>query len=160
MEKIKQLIIELNDERKKISERRSLWKESLRNLIISQLEYYCDQVDEDWHVSTNQSKKNYESVYIAFGNVPSGIFDREQNNHLMLSGGALHFSQIYNGKLYVWIEYPYIKDLSYHKPPYKDLGMVEPNDLDEETIEKYVEEFIEEIIKSEARERRLIGFNK
>lgn len=160
MEKIKRLVKELKDERNKISERRSLWAKSLRDLIHSHLSYYCDQVEEDWHVNTNQSKENHESVYIAFGNVPSGIFDRDQNSHLMLVGGALHFSQIYNGKIFVWIEYPYIEDLLYPKSPYKDLGIVEPKGLDEDAIEKYVEEFIEEIIRSEARDRRLIGFNK
>lgn len=158
MDNLRKLINELESEKVKIQERRDYWNNQLRDILRTQLKYYVENIKSDWYVDFNNNKTNYETVSLAFGNRPSGIFDREEGRHLSLIGGALHFSQIYNGKIFIWIEYPYIEDLSYHDPSQKGLKTLEPIELTEEVVLNVVEDFIRIIIESENRERQLIGF--
>ena len=107
----------------------------------------------------HDSNENYESIYLSIANKPSGIKNPE-GNPLILMGGALHFSQIINGKIRIWIEYPYIKDIAYHNPFHEVLGDIEPEDLNSEAIEIYVSQFIQKQLDSNPQaERRQIGYH-
>lgn len=159
MDNLKRLIGDLENEKARIQERQNIWNNQIRDILRAQLKFYIDNIESDWYIDFNNSKTNYETVSLAFGNRPSGIFDKEEGRHLSMIGGALHFSQMYNGKIFIWIEYPYIENLSYHDPGYKGLKTLEPNELLEDLVLSVVEDFVRIIIESENRERHLIGFN-
>ena len=70
------------------------------------------------------------------------------------------YSQLYNGKISVWIRYPKIQKLMKRKAP-KVLDVYEPLELTAEQIEAHVKTFYEELtlwINQQTAAQRPIGF--
>jgi hypothetical protein len=147
-------------ERDNVENRRKLWlnstKNDLREILNKNVVTYKNV---DWYVDGHESQENYQSVYLSINNKLSGI-KTPDGKPLILMGGALHFSQIINGKIRVWMEYPYIEDFAYHNPSHEVFDDIEPIELTENAIEKYISLFIQKQLDSSLQaERRPIGFH-
>lgn len=147
-------------ERRNIEIRRKLWHDSVKKILEDHLNY-CVKMFNDvgWYVSGHNDQENHESIYLAIGNVPSGIKDKD-GKLLMSMGGAIHFSQIHNGKIRIWMQYPYIQDIAYHDPDYEVFEDIEPKDLDTDKIENFIAQFLQKQVESKSDEKpRPIGFH-
>jgi len=159
MSKIQALLDQLNQKRGNVPERRKLWLEEKKDFVFKKLLSLSEEFKGDWHVNFSEIYKNHGTVYIAFNNRASGIFDIN-DKALIYKGGGLFFSLFVNGKVCVWLEYPYIDEILYHNPKHKDLIVCEPSDIDDDFVIKYVELFISEMVNAENQDRNIIGFKK
>lgn len=154
-------VSEFLKEQAAVKKRRELWNSSVKKNLKDHLEYSVEKYsDISWYIEGHNDLENYESVYLAISNVPSGIKD-EKGNLLMLMGGAVHFSQIHNGKVRVWMQYPEIPDLVQHNPNYEVFDDVEPNDLlDKIKLENFIALFLIKQIEAKPEIKpRPIGFH-
>src|SRR5205807_1355443 len=107
----------------------------------------------------NEFTKNLEAVYLTFNGQMTGIITGTPTGGMkgyFKKGGALIYSQGHNGKIVVWISYPYVEDLE-EKPTEKHLANAEPSELTEPMILAHVEVFIKEITNHENQSRGKIG---
>lgn len=152
-------------ERQRLVQRRTFWSTQLKASLKRQLESYRSTYDKvGWyiHVYEGGEFENRESIYLGMENVPSGLVGKD-GKLLMLMGGALHFSQLHDGKIRIWMEYPYIKDVMEHRIGYETLKTSEPEELTGQEIELSVVKFLVNMMGGsfeEPQPRRTIGFHR
>ena len=78
---------------------------------------------------------------------------------LVKKGGYISYSQTANGKISVFIHFPYIEDIYGNPDHILEIGLHSPEEISKELIFIHVEQFLEEIIKWEKEEKKLIGFH-
>ena len=113
MEEIKKLSEKYKKELEKTGSRRKDWNDSVRENIYNSLENIRKIVDLKWYAGKNEIVINHQSVYLSFDKTNSGIViksDRSSEAKIR-HGGYLCYSQIVNGKVVVWISYPFVEDL-------------------------------------------------
>lgn len=104
--------------------------------------------------------QSLEAVYLVFDHEPSGIVEQSPFSVVqkMKIGGFLSFSQTRNGQIVVWISYPFIDGMTEEKPKNETLETLEPEELSEEAVMRFIEKFLEEMIQWENDARDEIGF--
>src|SRR5262245_31443607 len=96
----------------KIIENRTIWTETTKGLIYDTLLKINKADDLDWQVHKVERVTNREAVTIRFNKQASGLVEKSIGgikNHIK-HGGALTFSQGYNGKVFIVYTYPYVED--------------------------------------------------
>ena len=78
---------------------------------------------------------------------------------LIKKGGYLSYTQMANGKLNIFIHYPYIQDIYGDPERVLEINMYDPKDIQKTLILEHIEKFLEEILKWEKEEKKLIGFH-
>lgn len=139
---IEKAVLEFVNERNKINERRKYWSSTFKNELLKFLEKVKKEyIDVDWYIEHTSKTENFETISICIANRPCGV-KTDEGKLLMLTGGALHFAQTLNGKVLIWMEYPYVKDYSHHNPPHLTLGNLEPEELSDLNITNYIISFL------------------
>ena len=75
--------------------------------------------------------ENLEAIVISLGNVRSGMYQKlsgDIKRHLIKHNGSLVYQQLFNGKVIVMIQFPYIENYGQPKPP-KTIAIYRPEEL-------------------------------
>ncbi len=162
---MKGLIEKIEDYKKtllKTSENRKIWLEKAKQIIYDTLSKAKKLDNLDWLVDKNESVTNMQTVYLGFNTQYSGITtytEKSISNHPK-RGGALSFSQIYNGQVVINCNYPYIEGWMSQKDDVM-LAKVDPTEITEEFVIHKVEKFLDEMIKwEEYFSKNQIGFRQ
>jgi hypothetical protein len=126
---------------------RKIWVASLSQKILDQLNYIMGQVELDGKVEVRSELENLEAVDLNLGTVRSGMSQRVNDTihrDLIKQNGALVYQQLFNGKVMVIIQYPYIEGYGDPRPP-KTIAIYRPEELKDPYFIRHVEEFMQEI---------------
>ncbi len=144
---------------------RNQWIEHLKENIINHITKLAEESGLVIKIDTRTDIENLESVIVSLGESKSGLFQKINENvqrDLIKNNGALIFQQIFNGKIIVLINYPYIEGYGEPQPP-KTLSIYRPEELTEPFLLRHLEDFITEIIRWEDYDddepNKRIGFN-
>jgi hypothetical protein len=165
-----QQLIKLSEELKAIysviESNRVNWDQHLKPLILKTFKYIKKKIDLNLKIQEIKEIKNLEAIRLTFGYLNSGLFV-EQKKHkqeippmvLIKKGGYLSYSQIANGKISVFVHYPYIEDIYGEPDRILEVGIFSPEEINQDMILGHVEQFLDEIVKWEKEEKKLIGFH-
>ncbi len=126
---------------------RDVWKTSLRDFIVEQLNTAIEETKLDAKVELRSEMENLEAILFSLGQVKSGMYQELNDSikrHLIKHNGSLIYQQLFNGKVIVLINYPYIENYGEPRPP-KTIGIYRPEELKAPFFIRHLEEFITEI---------------
>ncbi len=126
---------------------RQIWKENLKNEIVNQLERMIEDTGLGAKVEVRSEIENLEAVFVTLGQSQSGLFQQvgeDIQRHMIKQNGTLIYQQLFNGKIIVLINYPYIENYGNPRPP-KTIAIYRPEELKEAFYIRHLEEFITEI---------------
>jgi len=126
---------------------RKTWQSDLKNLIIKTLEDFAKQVELPVKVEERVQMENLEAVVLSLGTVKSGMYQKIEHGievPLVKQSGSLIYQQLFNGKVIVLIQYPYIENYGQPRPP-KTIAIYRPEELKEPYLLRHFEDFIHEI---------------
>lgn len=144
---------------------RDIWKNSLRQTISEKLHHMVEQSQLQADVELRSDMENLEAVVVNLGDIKSGMYtqvNEDLKRHLIKHKGALIYQQLFNGKIIVLIQYPFIENYGQPKPP-KTIAIYRPEELQEPYLIRHMEQFIQEITNWEDFDddepTNKIGFN-
>lgn len=148
--------------RQQVLDRQESWQNEVKAFIRQSLEALKMQNQLDGEIKEENKITNIEAIYLDLGQTKTEIQVKNgaERKTLKRSEGSLMYSQLYNGKISVWIRYPKIQKLMKRKAP-KVLDVYEPLELTAEQIEAHVKIFYEELtlwINQQTAAQRPIGF--
>lgn len=126
---------------------RELWRAQMREQIMGQLRLISASVGLNAEVEVREQVDNLEAVALSLGTVESGMAQRISNQiqrGLIKHNGALVYQQLFNGKVMVLINYPFIEGYGEPRPP-KTIAIYRPEELKEPYFLRHLEEFIQEV---------------
>lgn len=126
---------------------RQVWQESLKGAIIRFLEDVEKNLELNSRVEVRHNVANMEAVVLTLGVTPSGMYhkiDQGVDVPLVKHNGSLVYQQLFNGKIIVLIQYPFIENYGQPKQP-KTVAIYRPHELQEPFLIRHVEDFLQEI---------------
>lgn len=126
---------------------RDVWKESLKDMIVKQLTEVSTAVGLEGKVEVKSELENLEAVVFSLGDVKSGMYQEVNESikrHLIKHNGSLIYQQLFNGKVIVIINYPFIENYGKPHPP-KTLAIYRPEELKEPFFVRHLEELVTDI---------------
>ena len=126
---------------------RNKWKESLRDYITDQLKSLSKESRLEAKIELRSDMENLEAVVLNLGEQRSGMFARvteDVERHLIKHNGSLIYQQLFNGKIIVLINYPYIENYGKPRSP-KTIAIYRPEELKDPFFFRHLEEFLTEI---------------
>ena len=126
---------------------RDTWKETLQPFIIKQLTDITAEAGLDAQIESKSDLENLEAVVLSLGEVKSGMYQEVNNTikrHLIKHNGSLVYQQLFNGKIMVVINFPFIENYGQPHPP-KTLAIYRPDELKEPFFIRHLEELITNI---------------
>lgn len=130
---------------------RQVWKEELKDLIINQLTKISEAVELEAKIDVKSDLENLEAIVFSLGTVKSGMYQEVSDGikrHMIKQNGSLIYQQLFNGKVIVMINYPFIENYGQPHPP-KTLAIYRPEELKEPFFIRHLEEFVTEIFNWE-----------
>ena len=132
-------------------EYRQVWDDSLEAEIMRELRDITSAVGLDAQVEVREEIANLAAITLSLGNVSSGM-SREvvegMKRELIKHNGSLVYQQLYNGKVIVLIQYPFIESYGEVQPP-KTVAIYRPEELKAPFFQRHVEELLTEVTKWE-----------
>lgn len=126
---------------------REVWIESLRETIKARLTEITTATGLEAIVEERNQMENLAAVALSLGEVKSGMYQvvsGDIKRHLIKHNGSLIYQQLFNGKIIVLIQYPFIENYGQPSPP-KTIAIYRPEELKDPYIIRHVEEFVQEI---------------
>ncbi|MEN0005646.1 MAG: hypothetical protein AAF798_15965 [Bacteroidota bacterium] len=123
------------------------WQESLKAKIITTLEAITKDVGLEAKIEERADMENLEAIILSLGNSKSGMYQTVESDikrHLIKHNGSLVYQQLFNGKVIVLIQYPFIEGYGKPQPP-KNIAIYRPEELTEPFFIRHVEEFVNTI---------------
>lgn len=147
---------ELNNLRKKVTRYKELlenteqyrkgWKK-LKKSIIKQLKDACDGVDLEYKIVEKNEMANLEAVVLSLGDVKSGMGQEVAEGivrQMIKHNGSLVYQQLFNGKVLVLINMPFIEGYGEPQPP-KTIGIYRPEEIMPPFVIRHLESFLQEV---------------
>ena len=123
---------EYNSILKNTKKYRKAWGESIRPMIIEELNKIIEETKLNAFVEIRDDIENLEVIALSLGTVVSSIAEKLPGNRtkrsFIKSSGALIFQQLFNGKIMMMVMYPYIEGYGQPKPP-RSLEILRPKNL-------------------------------
>ncbi len=126
---------------------RKIWKKELKALIVNLLKNISEEVELPVKVEERVPMENLEAIVLSLGAVKSGMYQKIEHGievPLVKQSGSLIYQQLFNGKIIVLIQYPYIENYGQPRQP-KTIAIYRPEELKEPYIVRHFEEFVHEI---------------
>lgn len=130
---------------------REEWKTSLRDRIAKTLKEIIKTVELDAFVEVQTPVVNLEAVVLSLGVEKSGLaqrIDSHLRRDFIKQRGALVYQQLFNGKIIVLIQYPFIENYGQPHEP-KTIAIYRPEELRPDFFIRHVEQFMAEITQWE-----------
>lgn len=144
---------------------RIVWKESLQQDIVQSLQSLLKEAELPAKVETRSEMENLEAVVVSLGESKSGMYQQvgeDIQRHLIKQNGSLIYQQLFNGKVIVLIQYPFIENYGEPHPP-RTIAIYRPEELNSTYYARHLEDFVQEITKWEDYDddepNKKIGFN-
>jgi hypothetical protein len=132
---------------KNTADYRTVWREQLRHQIAQQLGRMVEEVGLEATIEVREQVDNLEAVVLSLGTVASGMSQRlgvKLQRELIKHNGDLVYQQLFNGKVLVLINYPFIEGYGEPRPP-KTIAIYRPEELKEPYYLRHLEDFMQEI---------------
>lgn len=126
---------------------REIWNAGLKQNIINHLQELASGGGIPATVGEVGEVKNLEAVFLTMGVGESGLGKSVANGihrEMIKQNGSLVYQQLFNGKVLVLINYPFIEEYGEPKPP-KTIAIYRPEELKEPYFQRHVETFISEL---------------
>lgn len=126
---------------------RKKWQDELKGMIIGLLQKMADEVDLKVKIEEKVQMENLAGVVMSISPSKSGIYQKLENGiemPLVRHGGSLIYQQLFNGKIIVIIQYPFIENYGQPRPP-KTIAIYRPEELKEPYFVRHFEEFMHEL---------------
>lgn len=126
---------------------REAWRTSLKTEIQEQLKELIAICGIPATLEERKEVENLEAVVLTLGNVESGLGEPVGGGlrrQLIKQNGSLVYQQLFNGKVLVLINYPYIEKYGQPQPP-KTIAIYRPEELKDPYFLRHVETFLTEI---------------
>lgn len=137
--------------KKNTEEYRKVWKATLKDEIMNHLKEMVEITKLKAKVITKSQIENLEAIMLTLGEQKSGLSQKigeDIDRHMIKHNGSLLYQQLFNGKVIVLINYPFIENYSKARQP-KTIAIYRPEELKEAYLIRHMEEFISEIIAVE-----------
>lgn len=133
-----------------VIEKKILWKTKIKSFLVKTLQNIVDKHAIGWCVQELNWIGTNEGVNITFESFPVELMEKinQMPNYQFIQGGALVFSQSYNGNVRITILFPLIENIPIEDSS-MELGVFSPAEITEKLIVEMVDEFLKEIIKWE-----------
>lgn len=126
---------------------RLAWQNELRQAIIDHLQKALTAGELSGKVELRSDIKNLEAVVLSLGVGNSGLGETVGegiSRDLIKQNGSLVYQQLFNGKILVLINYPFIEKYGQPQPP-KTIAIYRPEELKAPYILRHLETFMMEI---------------
>lgn len=130
---------------------REIWHKNLKKDILELLHKATVLANLPCTIEERSDIRNLEAVTLSLGSVKSGLGEPVGDGlhrDLIKQNGSLVYQQLFNGKILVLINYPYIEKYGQPQPP-KTIAIYRPEELKEPYFIRHLETFITEIINWE-----------
>lgn len=130
---------------------RAAWQNELKDQIIQHLQTLNEQLELNAEIETRSEMENLEAILFSLGETRSGMYQKVNDDikrHLIKHNGSLIYQQLFNGKVIVLINYPFIEGYGKPAPP-KTVAIYRPEELKEPFFIRHMEEFLVEITRWE-----------
>lgn len=130
---------------------REAWGKELKQFIIKSINKILEHSDVTAKLEVEEKFENLETISVYLGKAESGIaetFDSGTKRNIIIDRGSLNFSQIFNGKVQVWMTFPLIEGLMQPQQP-KMIGIYAPPEFNIDLVLSNFDEFFKELIEWE-----------
>ena len=130
---------------------REVWKSNLKQEIIDMLTALADATKLNYTIETKSNFENLEAIVFSLGVDFSGIEESVTNEvarPLLKHNGTLIYQQLFNGKVMVAYNLPYIEKYG-EQQPLRSIAIYRPEEIKEPYILRHLETFIDDIAKWE-----------
>ena len=144
----------------KVVDKKILWKNETKLLLLNTLSTIANKFDIGWRVQELNWIGSNEAINITFDSFPPELIEKTNliPSYQFIQGCALIFSQSYNGEVHVIILFPLISNIQIEDSTI-NLGIYDPQELNEKMIIEKVDEFLKEMIKWEVPiEKKQLGY--
>lgn len=155
--KLTHLSDRINDYRNsitKVVKKKLEWNTTTKPLLLKVLKEVVSEYHIGWKVQELNWIHNNESVNITFDSFPPELIETTNliPTYQFYQGGALIFSQTYNGDIYVFIALPVIKNklnAMVDNNQMTEVGLFSPKEISERFIIEKIDMFLKEMIQWE-----------
>jgi len=126
---------------------RKIWKKELKKSIVAHLRALAEAGGFPAKVQEVAEIENLEAVVLTLGTSESGLGESVGNDlrrDLIKQNGSLVYQQLFNGKILVLINFPFIEKYGQPQPP-KTIAIYRPEELKEPYFQRHVETFITDV---------------
>ena len=144
----------------KVVDKKIIWKNETKIILLKTLKAIAKKFDIGWRVQELNWIGSNEAINITFDSFPPDLIEKTNliPSYQFIQGCALIFSQSYNGEVHVIILFPLIDNIQLEDSTV-NLGIYDPQEIDEKLIIEKVDEFLKEMIKWEVPiEKKQLGF--
>lgn len=130
---------------------REAWEGNLKQFILDGVDNVLKQTDVNANVEVEEKFEHLETISIFLGKSISAIaetFPSGAKRSIIKDMGSINYSQIFNGKVQVWMTFPLIEGLMQPQQP-KMIGIFAPPEFNEDLILSNFDEFFKELINWE-----------
>ena len=130
---------------------RDAWEEELKQFILDGINNILQQTDIKARVEVEEKFENLETISVYLGKSMSGIaetFESGTKRNIIKDRGSINYSQIFNGKVQVWMTFPLIEGLMQPQQP-KMIGIYTPPEFNEDLMLRNFDVFFKELIEWE-----------
>lgn len=131
---------------------RDLWHKEVKEKIIQTLNELVEETGLEAEIYVEDAIENLESVVLDLGRVSSGISEmlgkKDFKRTMVKYNGALIYQQLFNGKIMVMFNSPYIEGYGEPKQP-KMIEILRPDELTPPFFIRHMETFIRNITEWE-----------
>ncbi|MFH7010852.1 hypothetical protein ACHRV5_03215 [Flavobacterium sp. FlaQc-52] len=165
-EKLKQAFEKYSDSLIQIQERRLLWKNETKEKIYEALKTIENEFKPHFHIQKIEHIENYQTINISFNSQNSGMIETVKDfqtgkitsfKPYLKHSGYLAFSQSYNGKINIFMKFPYIEEWILEMNV-EVFDTIEPKLVTEELISEFVIKFLNKQSQWEGADRTPVGF--
>lgn len=144
----------------KVVEKKIYWINTTKQILLKTLNDIVKKYSIGWRVQELNWIGSNEAINITFDSFPPELIDKTNliPSFQFIKGCALIFSQSYNGEVHIIILFPIIDKMQMENPTI-NLGIFDPQEIDERLIIEKVDDFLKEMIKWEIPiEKKQLGF--
>lgn len=126
---------------------RERWKNGLKEQIMTTLRQATEAAGLACTIDERLDIDNLEAVILSLGSTHSGLGENvgdDLRRDLVKQNGALVYQQLFNGKIMVVVNYPYIEKYGQPQPP-KQIAIYRPEEFNPPHFIRHLEEFITEM---------------
>ncbi|HRW76836.1 MAG: hypothetical protein R2787_07865 [Saprospiraceae bacterium] len=126
---------------------RQRWRDGLKTEIREHLTEIAAATGLQGQIDEREELDNLGAVIFNLGTVKSGMSHEVAENirrDLIKQNGSLIYQQLFNGKILVLINYPFIENYGQPAPP-KTIGIYRPEELKAPFYVRHLETFVQEV---------------
>jgi hypothetical protein len=126
---------------------RETWHNGLKKSIIDQLKRLAEETGIPCTFEVRADIVNLEAVVLTLGSVASGLGEPVGGGlrrDLIKQSGSLVYQQLFNGKVLVLVNFPFIEKYGQPQPP-KTIAIYRPEELKDPYFLRHMETFMTEV---------------